>query len=794
MRRPTTRLFIFLAAVFVLSVRVAWQLVMSPSGMEPHLTSWRNMAGAAVPGIGWPARPLTDREPSDQARFWLREVEGIDETRADSQLALGAAWVLDSPSNGYLQHNIRRVKHEFARWLPTWTSFELNYEAIAAGEAQFEAVCREQCREQIEKALRLQPDDVNLRRHFALLLFQGRTLTVGLRPRWNEWRNLLDEASRHDPDNALYDYLAAAWLWEKAVTYERLDGITIDGLTVHDANWLEEANTRMQAGLARRDLQFGTGNGPAILSFLEQSSLPRSQYPAVFESRRNRANSLLLALLRLHSHEISLQIHRREFTPARQTARDLLHLDEQLTREGNGPSAIHEKAFLREYALGRSIAVNEADPEFPAGELVRLRKEREAAKLERLVLAEAVTSLIEDYPRDEESWNFNRGGNARNFGAAITQPVAGWMMLAAVGVAMLLLCLQLVLWSLWPAFRRAGPVVKGLPPSSWYWQTVAWILGPLISFVVLGLCPVELIPRSLQATGLKLLVLLAAVVLAGYALRWLLRRLQVPGGQALALMAASTLATVAVLKPSQSVDLIRDALAGWPLAALLAALACLLIASCAGGWQIARFARNNHPSVRRQIAVAAILLALPSCLVSVQIQLDAPMSQLFDKVVPVPFAIWPEAAAISPTVNELKQMSDSPAALWTLAGIEWVVYRGPVWGAVLAVLIVLLPLPGRISGRTKTSPRQDGSGLPRRIRQRWSIANRSCGVAGMLFLSLCLTATPTVMQQASRRLEQQIDWWRRSAPTAGELNQALADVRADENLMSRLRTEAGASP
>ncbi|MCH7727628.1 MAG: hypothetical protein IH991_14265, partial [Planctomycetes bacterium] len=39
-------------------------------------------------------------------------------------------------------------------------------------------------------------------------------------PRSAEWLNVLEEASRHDPDNALYDYLAAIHLWRASVEYD----------------------------------------------------------------------------------------------------------------------------------------------------------------------------------------------------------------------------------------------------------------------------------------------------------------------------------------------------------------------------------------------------------------------------------------------------------------------------------------------------------------------------------------------------------------------------------------------
>jgi hypothetical protein len=79
---------------------------------------------------------------------------------------------------------------------------------------EFERLCRNECIAKIEMAVRLDGADVELRRARALLLFfQTHFLVFDSKLRRDDWRQVLDECSRADPDNALYDYLAAAHLW-----------------------------------------------------------------------------------------------------------------------------------------------------------------------------------------------------------------------------------------------------------------------------------------------------------------------------------------------------------------------------------------------------------------------------------------------------------------------------------------------------------------------------------------------------------------------------------------------------
>src|SRR5690606_2473370 len=65
-------------------------------------------------------------------------------------------------------------------------------------------------------AARLEPANIHWWRYYAQLLARCSRFSDDLTPRDPDWVTVLDECARHDPDNALYDYLAARFFWDAA--------------------------------------------------------------------------------------------------------------------------------------------------------------------------------------------------------------------------------------------------------------------------------------------------------------------------------------------------------------------------------------------------------------------------------------------------------------------------------------------------------------------------------------------------------------------------------------------------
>ena len=61
------------------------------------------------------------------------------------------------------------------------------------------------------------PEDVRWWRLRALLLVSNNLYGSQNEPRDPDWLNILEQCKSHDPDNALYDYLAAWQFWDVGV-------------------------------------------------------------------------------------------------------------------------------------------------------------------------------------------------------------------------------------------------------------------------------------------------------------------------------------------------------------------------------------------------------------------------------------------------------------------------------------------------------------------------------------------------------------------------------------------------
>src|SRR6185312_10350665 len=111
-----------------------------------------------------------------------------------------------------------------------------------------------------ELATRLDPANVEVWRSRAQLLFHRipYELREPFQARRSDCLEILDECAQHDRENALYDYLAALYMWSQSATYEYVDFQTGYRLIVQDRLQFELGTRRLKSGLAKRYLQFGT--------------------------------------------------------------------------------------------------------------------------------------------------------------------------------------------------------------------------------------------------------------------------------------------------------------------------------------------------------------------------------------------------------------------------------------------------------------------------------------------------------------------------------------------------------
>ena len=161
----------------------------------------------------------------------------------------------------------------------------LDQDAIDAAKADLEEQCNARCLFLAERATRLEPKDVRWWRMRALLQFDPNNRE----PRQADWLETLDECSRHDPENALYDYLAALQMWTSSAEYDWPDDKNWPEdeyrLLVEDSDVFEQGCSRFDAGQSRPFVAIGEDGFPAVTDFLSSSGLPKVDQAEVAVSR-----------------------------------------------------------------------------------------------------------------------------------------------------------------------------------------------------------------------------------------------------------------------------------------------------------------------------------------------------------------------------------------------------------------------------------------------------------------------------------------------------------------------------
>lgn len=245
----------------------------------------------------WPNGAIPRQEPPQQAAFWLKHVDKIVDGPGDpAQLAMGAAWLLDHPSPHYMSKHL-----SFRAGRPL--------SAPDTGQAvdEFHKMCGANCLEFAKRATDLEPTNVNWWRMRAMLTS---SLNLGSHVTWestrtDRWTEILEKAARYDPDNALYDYLAATRLWEASAKRDRSSfGQTNDRiewtLSVRDANQFSKGTEYFERGQKKKFAAFGEAGLPAIFEFLKHSGLPRDV----------QAEFATSSLFLLHSSNLIVEVAR----------------------------------------------------------------------------------------------------------------------------------------------------------------------------------------------------------------------------------------------------------------------------------------------------------------------------------------------------------------------------------------------------------------------------------------------------------------------------------------------------
>ncbi|MCA9200168.1 MAG: hypothetical protein KDA87_21665 [Planctomycetales bacterium] len=277
--RPKQLVFgVFAIVGMVLLIRMIWHVSPMDTGWDQlRIQCYTTVAGV----VGQSYTPIGHREPDEQANYWLREVDRVvSKNPHDALVHLGAALVLDSPCNNYRYKYMRLLIGN--PWLATAdTGVGAN-----AAELEFTNRCSAKSLQLAQKACSLDSTNKALWQSLALLLTNYSMFQDNESVRTDQWESILAECRQHDPDNGLYDYVAASILWQGTTDWELSDNeYEPDRLIILDQNRFDRSMTHFRNGLAKPTYSLDETMFEATWHFLSKSRLPRIEYADITSSR-----------------------------------------------------------------------------------------------------------------------------------------------------------------------------------------------------------------------------------------------------------------------------------------------------------------------------------------------------------------------------------------------------------------------------------------------------------------------------------------------------------------------------
>lgn len=379
-------------------VALACRLLLHASKMETGLETLRLQWTDATWGLMVGKRtPIHSQEPATQARRWLDEIDRIlSRDKKDAELTMGAALVLDSPGQEYVRKYLMRIET-----IPGIGAFpELDREGLKAAEDVFEAECKARCLEFAASASEIDPDNVDWWRLRALLLWRHSMHSHDNSPRADNWLEILQEASQHDPDNALYDYLATHFYWESSAEIE-FDDMN-ERLVVKDAERFDRGVRHFEQGQKKPIFVVGDAGFSAVERFLSESAIPMTDHEKIVNSRfiHMRRSLLLRNVGRWQGYRADAVAEEGDVRKALAMQRENLRLLDQFT--GVGASAAYDNVALAcrvSTTYQMSALVSKHKELFSAEEIEEIAGIEENARLTNKVVGQAAQELAKNRPQ-----------------------------------------------------------------------------------------------------------------------------------------------------------------------------------------------------------------------------------------------------------------------------------------------------------------------------------------------------------------------------------------------------------
>ena len=480
----------FCLLLVVLGVRLAITVFQTETGLETLQGHWRATT------VDWVAKetPLYAKTPGEQAEFWMEEVDRIVQSHAhDPDVLMGAATVLDSPCPTPATAQVWTPIGEVFSFTPRTLRPEMamNYEwhfHVGYPDNDFELHCAKRCIELARLACEKGDSDENLFRLRAMLLCNARAKEDLLVPRTREWREELEACSKGDPENAYYDYLAAALEWKSeghAVVVQKNNRLMIVDQPRFDAGQHAFAlgQSKPLFAMGQRELQ-------ALDKFLRLSRVSSRERASILFSRILLPRRIKqFRLFWSFPNEVPLVDDENELAHYQEIQRHNQKLIEQY--EAGDPLARLDPQVAHYRALGFGKRLWEPLPKewrgraFIYGPRSDAPAEIEISSKIDAKVANAATEALAVKDEARNAANFLNAQPLRFFCFLMVNVLCFWT----------LVCLILVVVAF---LFRSSTATTLHPPLGWRAQVLVLSVSVLLSIGIFGMAPGQDIPRSLQ--------------------------------------------------------------------------------------------------------------------------------------------------------------------------------------------------------------------------------------------------------------------------------------------------------
>lgn len=268
LRRITTiSWFIAALVVVLLGGRLCWLASQAETGFETCRLHWQT---AAISLVGSEPLPIYMQLPSEQAEYWLDEVDQLlMQHPGDSAAVMGGAFVLRNPAP-YWQFRILLSRMRASPYV--------DYESLQREENKVQRKCNARSRELASLAHSSDPANVELLQLYAMVDWERSAESERLLSKLDNQLELLEEYAARDPENGLYDYIAALYCWSTAGEINKATGVFVEN---RNQAVFERGSQYFERGLKKPLLSMGFTEHEVVMRFLEHTSLPKIQQAAI---------------------------------------------------------------------------------------------------------------------------------------------------------------------------------------------------------------------------------------------------------------------------------------------------------------------------------------------------------------------------------------------------------------------------------------------------------------------------------------------------------------------------------